>query len=68
MVGIVGEVGDGPVEIDRAVLASKVTQLTVLRLCFVADKIVANSILVEVLAGAVTVAVCRNGLFVNVVR
>lgn len=68
MVGIVGEVGDGVIEIDRAVLASKVTQLTVLRLCFVADKIVANSIFVEVLAGAVTVAVFRNGFFMNVVR
>jgi len=67
MVSIVGQVGDGVIEVDRAVLASKVTQLTILRLCLVADKVITDSIYVKMLAGAVTVAIFRNRVLMDVI-
>jgi len=49
------------------VLAGQIAELAVLGLCFVADEVVADTILVEVLSSAVAVSVSWYCFLVNVV-
>lgn len=54
-------------EIDEAVLAREVAELALLRFRLVADEVIADAVLVEVLAGAIAISVFGDWVFVDMI-